>query len=67
MTEIKIEGMTCQHCVKAVSEALSQVAGVSSVAAVDLETGVARVEGSPDSEALVTAVKNAGYQAKVLA
>lgn len=66
MTAIKIQGMSCQHCVKAVNEALSQVAGVSSVAAVDLETGVARVEGSPDPAALVAAVKDAGYQAEIV-
>ena len=64
MTKLKIEGMTCPHCANAVKEALSAVPGVSSVASVDLETGTADVEGSAATEALVAAVKEAGYEAR---
>lgn len=64
MTELKIRGMTCQHCVRAVSEALAAVAGVSRVVAVELETGRAAVEGDVDPQALVAAVKEAGYEAE---
>ncbi|MDH3969085.1 MAG: cation transporter, partial [Rhodospirillales bacterium] len=39
MIRLKVEGMTCQHCVKAVREALSSVPGVDQVAEVDLESG----------------------------
>ncbi|MCG6941660.1 MAG: cation transporter [Thiohalocapsa sp.] len=65
MIELKVEGMSCMHCVKAVTEALSQVPGVTKVQEVSLEQGRARVEGSPDPDALVAAVKEAGYQAEV--
>jgi copper chaperone len=65
MVELNVEGMTCMHCVKAVTEALSEVPGVTKVQDVNLEKGTATVEGSPDREALVSAVKEAGYQAEV--
>jgi copper chaperone len=65
MIELKIEGMSCMHCVKTVTEALSQVPGVTAVQGVSLERGAATVEGFPDSQALVAAVKEAGYQAEV--
>jgi copper chaperone len=65
MIELKIEGMSCMHCVKAVTEALSQVPGVTDVQEVSLEKGAATVEGSPDPQDLLAAVKEAGYQAQV--
>jgi copper chaperone len=65
MVEIKVTGMSCMHCVKAVTEALSEVAGVTEVQEVNLERGTARVDGSPDPQALVAAVKAVGYQAEV--
>jgi copper chaperone len=65
MVELNVEGMSCMHCVKAVTEALSQVPGVNKVEEVSLERGTARVEGSPDPQDLVAAVKEAGYRAEV--
>jgi copper chaperone len=65
MIKLNVEGMTCMHCVKAVTEALSRVPGVTSVQEVDLDQGTATVQGSPDPEALVSAVTKAGYQAEV--
>jgi copper chaperone len=65
MIELKVEGMTCMHCVKAVTQALSEVPGVTAVREVSLEKGAATVEGSPEPEALVEAVKEAGYRAEV--
>src|SRR5947207_15166275 len=41
-TTLKIEDMSCQHCVRAVAEALGEVPGVRS-AEVDLEHGEATV------------------------
>ncbi|MEA3273883.1 MAG: heavy metal-associated domain-containing protein [Pseudomonadota bacterium] len=63
MIELKITGMSCQHCVKAVTDALSNVSGVTRVVAVDLDSGRATVEGDVDPQALAEAVKEAGYQA----
>jgi copper chaperone len=57
--------MTCDHCQHAVTNALEAVDGVER-ATVDLESGLARVEGSPDIQALVAAVEEEGYTASPL-
>ncbi|NOQ80599.1 MAG: heavy metal-binding protein [Gammaproteobacteria bacterium] len=62
---MKITGMTCQHCVKHATEALEAVAGVDSVE-VALEPGGAVVIGDADSELLIAAVKEAGYEADIV-
>jgi copper chaperone len=62
MTELKIDGMTCGHCVAAVKKALEKVPGVTG-AQVELETGRARVAGETSLEALLAAVQDEGYQA----
>ncbi|MGN8160783.1 CopZ family metallochaperone [Salinisphaera sp. RV14] len=66
MTKLKIEGMSCQHCVKSVDEALSEVPGVDRVVAVRLDEGEAEVEGSADPNALIAAVEEEGYDARVV-
>ena len=66
MIELQITGMSCQHCVKAVTEALASVPGVTRVVAVDLDSGRARVDGDVDVSALIAAVKEAGYGAEPL-
>src|SRR5271157_1272990 len=61
--EIPIAGMTCDHCVRTVSHALSSVPGVES-ARVDLPGARAEVTVDPsrvDLETLRTAVEAAGY------
>jgi copper chaperone len=67
MIQLKIDGMSCLHCVKAVTDSLSRVPGVTQVHEVDLNTGLATVEGTADPEALVAAVNEAGYQATLAA
>ncbi len=60
---IPIAGMTCDHCVRTVSQALSAVPGVES-ARVDLPGARAEVTVDPsraDLESLRTAVEAAGY------
>ncbi len=64
MTKLAIEGMTCQHCVKAVDAELAKVPGVTKVD-VSLENNSAIVEGQADNAALIAAVAEAGYEAKV--
>lgn len=58
-----ISGMTCGHCVQAVTSQLSKLAGVVDVA-VDLPTGVATVESSRalDAADVAAAVDEAGYE-----
>jgi copper chaperone len=61
--ELEIEGMSCDHCVAAVAEALGELPGVS----VDqVRVGEARVSYDPDQvspEQIALAVEDAGYAA----
>lgn len=61
--ELKIKGMSCQHCVKHVTNALQEVAGVTAVK-VDLDQANATVEtdGSVGEQVLKDAVAEAGYE-----
>ena len=63
--QINITGMTCNHCVAAVRKALAAVDGVDEVVDVQLEPGSATVKGSASTDALLAAVKEAGYQASI--
>jgi len=63
-TTLKVSGMTCKHCVMAVSKALAKVPGVEA-ADVSLEKAQAVVKGSADAQALIAAVKQEGYEATV--
>jgi copper ion binding protein len=57
-----VTGMTCGHCVKAVTEEVSAIEGVESVE-VDLETGAVTVAAAtdPTREQMAAAVDEAGY------
>jgi len=61
-TTFRVDGMTCEHCRRAVTEEISAVAGVESVT-VDLATGLVTVAAtSPDDRAhIAAAVDEAGY------
>ncbi|WP_311564596.1 heavy metal translocating P-type ATPase [Peptoniphilus duerdenii] len=63
---LKVEGMSCNHCVASVKKALEGIDGVRE-ADVNLEDKSARVELDKDlaDEALVKAVEDAGYSAKI--
>lgn len=65
MTTLTVTGMTCGHCQKAVTEALESVEGVTKVD-VNLESGMAKVEGSSHTSALISAVEEEGYSASAL-
>ena len=65
MTKLKIEGMTCNHCVMAVKQALEAVPGVTGGVEVTLKPGAAKVEGSASTAALIAAVADEGYTATV--
>ncbi len=63
--ELAIEGMTCDHCVNAVTGALQEVPGVKA-AKVDLDSKSASVEAEQvDVAALIAAVEDEGYEAAV--
>ena len=59
---LKIEGMSCQHCVMHVKKAVEGVNGVSSS---DVAIGSAKViydDSRTDKDAIVRAVLKAGYK-----
>ena len=59
----RVSAMSCGHCERAVSEELTAIAGVDSVA-VDLDSKLVRVTGEPlDDAALRSAIAEAGYEA----
>ena len=62
-TTIHVKGMTCDHCVRAVSDELSRLDGVAAVA-VDLASGEVTVTSSaPLADAAVRgAIDEAGYE-----
>lgn len=66
MREIKltITGMTCEHCVRAVTKALQDVPGVTDVN-VTLEPGAAVVRGEMNPADLIAAVTSEGYTASI--
>ncbi|WP_106848396.1 heavy-metal-associated domain-containing protein [Blastococcus sp. Marseille-P5729] len=57
-----VTGMTCGHCVASVTEEVSEVDGVQKVD-VQLDGGTLTVEGDADSQAIIDAVSEAGYEA----
>jgi copper ion binding protein len=62
--ELEIQGMSCGHCVAAVSEALGELEGVNVEA---VRIGSAQVEYQPEvvsPEQIVLAIEDAGYTAE---
>jgi copper ion binding protein len=58
-TVYSVSGMTCQHCVNAITTEVGGVDGVSSVV-VDLATKTVTVDGGADT-AVRAAIDEAGY------
>jgi copper chaperone len=61
---LKIEGMSCQHCVMSVKKALDGIDGVKSS---DVSIGTARVvydELRSDRDKIAKATQDAGYKAR---
>ena len=59
----QVTGMSCQHCIDAVSSELSSIAGVSEVQ-VDLEASTATVvsDNALDRVVVAAAIDAAGYE-----
>ncbi len=61
METLQIDGMSCQHCVGAVTKALEAIEGVSEVA-VDLDGGKASFTNTGvDRESIRSAIRNIGF------
>ncbi len=63
---LHIEGMTCGHCLNAVSRALHGVAGVE-VKSVQIGRAEVEVPAGPAVDQVVAAVAEAGYRATAVA
>lgn len=65
LIKLNVKGMTCEHCERAVTEALQGVSGVDRVVEVSREKEAAVVEGEPQAADLVKAIEEEGYEAEV--
>ena len=63
MKTVRIKGMSCQHCVRAVQKALEEIDGVTDVS-VDLAKGEAAFEEARpvDESVLKEKIQKAGYE-----
>ncbi len=62
MTILDVKGMTCGHCVKAVTAAVQALDARARVD-VDLAQGVVRVESTSPAGTIAQAIVEAGYEA----
>ncbi len=63
---IDVKGMMCDHCVKHVTDALSNLEGVAEVrVSLDDATAVVKTAESVSDAALIAAIADAGYEASV--
>ena len=60
---LAVPGMTCDHCVRAISGSVADVAGVKTVA-VDLLSKTVRVTGHVERTLICQAIAEAGYEAR---
>lgn len=58
--ELQVEGMSCQHCVTAVTNAIRQHDAAAQVE-IDLATGRVAVNSTQSEDALKAAIDEAGY------
>lgn len=63
-TVLNVEGMSCEHCVKAITSTLGELPGVGGVIA-DLEAKTITVEYNPDGislEKIKLQIEDLGYE-----
>ncbi|ERH53188.1 copper chaperone CopZ [Ectopseudomonas chengduensis] len=61
MQQFKVSGMSCGHCVRAVTQAIQALEQTARVE-VDLAAGLVRVEASLDASQILTAIREEGYE-----
>jgi copper chaperone len=66
MQRFDVKGMTCGHCVRAVTQAL-QEADPQAKVEVDLQQGLVTVESSLPADSIIGLIGVEGYAAKTLA
>ena len=57
---LEVQGMSCGHCVSAITAAVSPLAGVTTVD-VDLAGSKVTVDGTADIGAVTAAIEDSGY------
>ncbi|MGI4855444.1 MAG: heavy-metal-associated domain-containing protein [Janthinobacterium lividum] len=60
MSVFKVEGMSCQHCVQAVTQAVQRADPAAKVT-IDLPAGIVNVQGTSSDAAVRVAIDDAGY------
>lgn len=63
MNVIKVSGMSCGHCVRAISNAIRAQDGSAEVQ-VDLAAGEVRADSQLSLEQLLAVIREEGYEAK---
>lgn len=60
---LRVKGMSCQHCVRSVTEALNKLDGIENIK-VDLQKGEVRFENrkSVTPEQIEIVIREAGYE-----
>jgi copper chaperone len=58
--EFKVQGMTCGHCVKAVTQAVQLLDNTAAVS-VELDSGKVVISSGVSRERLVEAIRDEGY------
>ena len=66
MTTFSVEGMSCGHCVSAVTRAVQQVDAAANVQ-VDLSKQTVAVTTGASTDAVKAAIEQAGYAVKAVA
>lgn len=66
MTTFDVKGMTCSHCVRAVTNAVQEIDAQARVE-VDLASGTVLVDSTSPAAAIAHAIEAAGYEARVRA
>jgi copper chaperone len=61
MQQFKVSGMSCGHCVRAITQAIQALDPVARVE-VDLAVGLVRVESSQDAAQIQAAIAEEGYE-----
>jgi copper chaperone len=64
MHVFNVQGMSCGHCVNAVTQAITAL-DASAQVEVDLKDGTVRVESSQPTEPLLEAIREEGYSAEI--
>ena len=57
---VQIKGMHCSSCVNSLTTIINDISGVDNLK-INLDSGSAVIEGSPDKETVKSSIESAGY------